>query len=81
VYEDPRDVDPATAGDTAVARESAGSVEIPQYSILGILAVWAAAALPMAFLAWVAAPILEDHFSGPGNVPWSRRFSCCSRSA
>lgn len=44
-------------------------VEIPQYRLRTILAVWAAAALPMAALAWLVAPALEDHFSGEGSVP------------
>jgi CAAX protease family protein len=44
-------------------------VEIPQYSILGILAVWAAAALPMGVLSWVVAPAIKDQFSGEANVP------------
>ena len=47
----------------------ADSVEIPQYSLLGILAVWAAAALPMGALAWIVAPAIDDQFSGEGNVP------------
>jgi membrane protease YdiL (CAAX protease family) len=38
---------------------------IQQYSFKKIVAVWAAAALPMGFLAWVVAPLLEDQFSGP----------------
>ena len=50
--------------DVAVAK-----VEIPQYRLLAILAVWAAAALPMAALAWLVAPALDDHLSGEGRVP------------
>jgi uncharacterized protein len=50
-------------GDAAVSK-----VEIPQYRLLMILAVWAAAALPMAALAWLAAPNLEDHLSGVERV-------------
>ena len=42
---------------------------VRQYSLVQILAVWAAAALPMGVLAWVVAPALEDNFSGAGNVP------------
>src|SRR5215212_9768273 len=52
---------PVTAsvrGDAAVS-----SVEIPQLRIRGILAVWAAAALPMAVLAWLVAPMLADRFA------------------
>jgi uncharacterized protein len=42
---------------------------IQQYSLAKILAVWAAAALPMGILAWVVAPALKDSFSGTGTVP------------
>jgi CAAX protease family protein len=42
---------------------------IKQYSLAKILAVWAAAALPMGILAWVVAPAIKDSFSGGGNVP------------
>ena len=48
------------------------SVEIPQYRKRAIAAVWAAAALPMAALAWLAAPALKDHFAGTGSVPLAR---------
>src|SRR5262245_18406249 len=48
---------------------AAPSVEIPQLRVRGILAVWAAAALPMAVLAWVVVPVLADRFAGDGNVP------------
>jgi hypothetical protein len=46
----------------------APSVEIPQYSRRAIAGIWAAAALPMAALAWLVAPALVDHLSGEGNV-------------
>jgi hypothetical protein len=52
--------------------EAEASVEIPQYSVLRILAVWAAAALPMAALAWLVAPALEDELGGEGNVPMAK---------
>ena len=56
---------------TATARSDAAvsSVEIPQLRIRGIVAVWAAAALPMAALAWLVAPVLADRFAGDGVVP------------
>jgi hypothetical protein len=38
---------------------------IRQYSLKRIVAVWAAAALPIGVLAWVVAPLLEYQFSGP----------------
>jgi membrane protease YdiL (CAAX protease family) len=36
------------------------------------LAIWAAAALPMAALAWLIAPALEDRLAGDGNVPMAK---------
>jgi uncharacterized protein len=41
---------------------------LPQLSLRGIIAVWAAAALPMGLLAWVVAPALADHLSGPSSL-------------
>jgi hypothetical protein len=51
---------PLVAGETPSDAEAAASVEIPQYTVLRILAVWAAAALPLAALAWLVAPALDD---------------------
>jgi membrane protease YdiL (CAAX protease family) len=62
-------VDRPDTGEASVDRDAAGSVVIPQYSLTKILAVWAAAALPMGALAWIVAPVLDDHFSGEANVP------------
>jgi membrane protease YdiL (CAAX protease family) len=56
----------------ARAAAADSTVEIPQYGRRAILAVWAAAALPMAFLAWVAAPALAHRLSGEGNVPMAK---------
>jgi membrane protease YdiL (CAAX protease family) len=42
---------------------------LPQLRLGGIIAVWAAAALPMGLLAWVVAPLLADHLSGPSGLP------------
>jgi hypothetical protein len=50
---------------------------IRQYSLAQILAVWAAAALPMAALAWLVAPALKDHFAGAGNVPLFKALNVC----
>jgi uncharacterized protein len=62
---------PLTA--TQPRREAAvAGVEIPQYSRGAILAVWAAAAVPMAALAWLVAPAVEDRFGGDGNVPLAK---------
>jgi uncharacterized protein len=41
---------------------------LPQLRLRGIAAVWAAAALPMGLLAWVVAPVVADHLSGPGAL-------------
>jgi len=57
---------------TARAEAAASSVEIPQLRIRGIFAVWAAAALPMAALAWLVAPVLADQFAGDGHVPMAK---------
>jgi CAAX protease family protein len=38
---------------------------VKQYSLRKIVAVCAAAAVPMGVLAWVVAPLLKDQFSGP----------------
>ncbi|MDH4309056.1 MAG: CPBP family intramembrane metalloprotease [Acidimicrobiia bacterium] len=51
------------------AGTAVSNVVIPQLGRPTILAVWAAAALPMAALAWVVAPTLESRFSGVGDVP------------
>ena len=57
----------------AAAAERAEDVEryqgIKQYSLARILAVWAAAALPMGILAWIVAPGIKDSLSGEGAVP------------
>ena len=62
---------------TARADTAVSSVEIPQLRIRGILAVWAAAALPMAALAWLAAPALADRFAGNGIVPMFKALIVC----
>ena len=42
---------------------------IPQYTLTGVLGVWAAAALPMAALAWLGAPWLASTMNGPTALP------------
>lgn len=37
---------------------------VRQYSLVQILGVWAAAAVPMGVLAWIVAPWLKDHLGG-----------------
>jgi membrane protease YdiL (CAAX protease family) len=44
------------------------SVQIPQLSRPGVLAVWAGATIPMGLLAWVVAPLVADRLSGPGAL-------------
>ncbi len=48
---------------------SRGAVVIPQLRRRGVLAVWAAAAVPMGLGAWVAAPLIADSLSGPAPLP------------
>jgi membrane protease YdiL (CAAX protease family) len=60
------------AASPARAEDAVSAVEIPQYRRRAIFAVWAAAALPMAALAWLVAPALESRFSGGGNVPLAK---------
>ena len=50
------------------AARSTDRAALPQYSLRQILAIWAAAALPMGVLAWVVAPAVADHLSGPGAL-------------
>jgi uncharacterized protein len=47
-------------------------IAIPQLGKRAILKIWAAAALPMAVLAWIVAPLLADRFSGDGHVPMAK---------
>ncbi|SDS82974.1 CAAX protease self-immunity [Friedmanniella luteola] len=42
---------------------------LPQYSPTRILATWASAALPMAAMAWIVAPLLAHGFAGPTALP------------
>jgi membrane protease YdiL (CAAX protease family) len=54
------------------ADAAVSGVEIPQYRRRAILAIWAAAALPMAALAWLVAPALEGRLAGDGDVPMAK---------
>jgi uncharacterized protein len=56
----------------ALRADAAVSVEIPQYARRAIFAIWAAAALPMAALAWLVTPVLADGFGGDGIVPMAK---------
>jgi membrane protease YdiL (CAAX protease family) len=48
---------------------------VEQYSLGQILAVWAAAAVPMGVLAWVVAPLLEDQLGG--DEPFAQALLIC----
>jgi membrane protease YdiL (CAAX protease family) len=50
---------------STLTRTPEQEVVIRQYTAGRILAVWAAAALPMGLLAWVGAPLLAHAFHGP----------------
>jgi membrane protease YdiL (CAAX protease family) len=43
--------------------------QLPQYSRRQIAAVWGAATLPMALLAWIIAPWLAHRLDGPSQLP------------
>jgi uncharacterized protein len=59
---------PATTSRADRSAPPAAERALPQLGLRGIIAVWAAAALPMALLAWVAAPLLADQLSGPAAL-------------
>ena len=50
-------------------------IEPRQYDLRGVLGVWAAAALPMAVLAWMVAPALAGWLDGP--TAWPRALLAC----
>ena len=56
---------PATTSSADRPAPPADERVLPQLGLRGIIAVWAAAAVPMGLLAWVAAPLLADQLSGP----------------
>ncbi len=56
-------------------RDDSAVDQLPQYSGRRILGTWAAAALPMAALAWVGAPLLQATFEGPSA--WPRALLLC----
>jgi len=64
-------------GPTPSSTAPVPEVEIPQYSGRAIVAVWAAAALPMAALAWLVAPAVADRLSGEGHVPMVKSLLTC----
>jgi membrane protease YdiL (CAAX protease family) len=50
------------------------TVTVTQYSRRAILAIWAAAALPMGVLAWIVAPAIANHNHG---APWAGALLVC----
>ena len=58
------DARPAARMDSAPERGGDRYSAVRQYSLAQILGVWAAAALPMAVLAWIVAPWLRDQLGG-----------------
>jgi membrane protease YdiL (CAAX protease family) len=54
---------------TSVTSPTASAVTIPTWTRSRVLTVWAAAALPMALLAWAGAPLLATTLSGPTALP------------
>ena len=59
---------PVTTGRADQAAPPAYERALPQLGLRRIMTVWAAAALPMGLLAWVASPLLADQLSGPGAL-------------
>jgi uncharacterized protein len=56
--------------------EAARYAAVRQYSLAQILAVWAAAAIPMAVLAWVIAPLLGTLLGG-GDTAFIKALLLC----
>lgn len=56
-------------GATGKTGNPAPARSLPQYSLARILGTWAAAALPMAALAWLVAPWLAGTFEGESSWP------------
>ena len=58
-----------TSGDRPSRSAPPETTALPQYSLRRILGTWAAAALPMAALAWLVAPWLAGTLDGPSAWP------------
>ena len=54
----------STVDMTAGTPTPIGRLELPQYSLRQILAVWLAATVPMSILSWAIAPWLSDRIGG-----------------
>jgi uncharacterized protein len=57
------------------ASGAASSKPLPQYTRGRVLGTWAVAALPMAALAWIGAPVVHATFEGPSA--WPRAILLC----
>jgi membrane protease YdiL (CAAX protease family) len=60
---------PHLSASVTAGRPTSSPVEPRQYDLREIVGVWAAAALPMAALAWLGAPALADRLDGPSAWP------------
>jgi uncharacterized protein len=60
---------PVTTPTHRTRADLAAAVEVPQYRRWAILAIWAAAALPMGALSWLVAPGIAGRLTGEANVP------------
>lgn len=72
------DVDRTLARAAVTADDGTGSAlgaVPPQYGLRRVLGVWALAALPMATLAWVVAPLLAGRLEGP--AAWPKALVAC----
>jgi membrane protease YdiL (CAAX protease family) len=49
-------------------QQQESSIQIPQYSLMKVLLIWLAAAIPMGILGWIVAPALSVGSSSPGTV-------------
>jgi membrane protease YdiL (CAAX protease family) len=58
----------ATGAALSIAHDASPRVHIAQLSRRAILGVWAAAAVPMAILSWVVAPIVASQLDGPAPL-------------
>ena len=59
----------------APARAYPQHAEVRQYSLAQIIAVWAAAAVPMGVLAWIVVPLLTDQLQG--QDPFAQALLIC----
>ncbi|MCW2810166.1 MAG: Abortive infection protein, partial [Friedmanniella sp.] len=60
---------PSSVEETTYRSTPEGITSLPQYRLPRILAIWASAALPMAALSWLMAPLLAHGLTGPAALP------------